>query len=165
MTEHKATIEFLLFHSYLIALVYVEKVKKGGAEVRVRPIEVFKGTLSEDGILHVPTLGGKYAQDWFKPGEKCLVFTSHDWNTIGLLGRMPLVDFNGMEALESFSESKTVFEQFENLADDKRRLISWPVFRDWLIAKHPSNPLLAQNAGQKPKKISFVRSLLNLFIR
>ncbi len=98
----------------------------------------FKGELSKDTTLRVPTLWGKYAANWFKEGERCLVFTDRHSITLGLLGRMPLIEVDGQEVLESFAEDPGFFEQFEKIEYDNRLLIPWSAFRTWLLEKYPS---------------------------
>jgi hypothetical protein len=120
----------------IIALVKVLGVYRRQARVRVKLLEVFKGSMPDETDVGVPTLWGKYEFDWFTAGERALLLMTDDpLITFGRLGRMPLLDRDGKSYAASFADDPAYLEGFTLIEERDCLLVTWAELRSFLIAR------------------------------
>lgn len=121
----------------LVALVEVLRVREHGARIEVQCLEIYKGQMPNRVVVRVPTLWGKYGFDWFKKGERAVIFASGTDNPIasGPVGRMPLCEVGGKIMAESFADDKSYLEGLTPIEKDRRILVDWDRLREFLMSQ------------------------------
>lgn len=114
-----------------VALARVCKFSKAKAMVSIEIIDNYRGSLTEIEEIGVPTMWGKYRDDWFKKGESCIVMVLPSKTIYGKLGRMPVFEFNGQLTVESYCEDLKYFGEFEIANDESRNLILLDDFKKY----------------------------------
>lgn len=135
MEDDRPTFDDLYRRSTAVALVDVIAVAEGGRRIDGKVVEIYKGSLPNTCQFHMPTLWGKYASNWFKRGERSVVFSvDSDLTVFGRLGRMPLATIGGKDYVESFADDSSFFGgRIEFLEIEDRLFGDWEEFHDQLL--------------------------------
>jgi hypothetical protein len=102
--EHPYTIKnFIDEQCFYICLVEIREVKSHTARAKV--LHSYKGGLAGEIKINFFIPWGR--EKWFEAKEKSFVFLDGDLISLGLLGRMPLVERDGAEYAASYAEESS----------------------------------------------------------
>lgn len=156
---HPYTIDqFIEEKCSFICMVEVCKVEVNTAQARV--IRQYKGELPSDIKIRffIPWGLGKSYRD----GERAIVFLDNQMVSLGHLGRMPIIENNGIEYAVSYNENPdfwptgTLLSQ-ETLGDERVLLVESRVV-EMIISKN-------RQKSEASQKYELGRSYLNLFLK
>jgi Tfp pilus assembly protein PilF len=99
--DHPYTIEEFIEKSSFICMVEILKVESHTAHARV--IRQYKGELPDDIRIRFFIPWG--LSEWYKNAERAIIFLDNELTSLGLSGRMPIIERDGVEYAVTYNEN------------------------------------------------------------